>query len=424
MIKKKSDIHIDVNRIDKINLYKFPFINDNVPNITEQIEKRLKYIKDEKERLIEESLEKQKFLLDNPFKRTKKKTFIKRKTKKTFKLRQTILDTFKKQILDINHPINQNLEKSLYSRSDGTIDSKKDTFLYKNNKLNIQSKNQSKFRNSVFFITQEKHKKNSLLHLSSNFSRNFSESNVAISPLLKFNFLKNNNNNSEEDIQLISNSKSSSFSDEYDMFNSFSNNLSFGSDDSKNKKRTFNSKSEVNFLKNMNLKKSKIPHPIYKHLNSTLENTKKIQNEIINYSNSFSENNPYKNEKENNEYLNKMIPLDKKEQKFFIYKLGYYLSLDPKFKDPLSTTKTISLLNPISSFTFKNEIGKEMKINIKYEPLDKFKIIRNKFFENAFKKPKWVDKKNLEIKNGFKDIYNKLERNKLDLKKIKKKHNF
>ena len=183
------------------------------------------------------------------------------------------------------------------------------------------------------------------------------------------------------------------------------------------------SKSEVSFIKNMNLKKSKIPYPIYKHLNNTLENTKKIKNDIIHYSNSFSKNNPYKNEKDNNEYSDKMIPLEKKKQKFFIYKLGYYLSLDPKFKDALSTTKTVSLLNPISSFTFKNEIGKEMKIKIKYEPLNKFKIMPNRFYDNAFKKPKWVDKKNLELRNGFKEIYNKLEKNKFQLKKIKKKHN-
>ena len=63
------------------------------------------------------------------------------------------------------------------------------------------------------------------------------------------------------------------------------------------------------------------------------------------------------------------------------------MSLDPKFKDSLSTTKTISLLNPISSFIFKEAIGKEMEIKIKYQPLDKFKFIPNRFFDNAFKKP-------------------------------------
>ena len=65
-----------------------------------------------------------------------------------------------------------------------------------------------------------------------------------------------------------------------------------------------------------------------------------------------------------------------------------------------------------------------MKINIKYEPLNKFKIMPNRFYDNAFKKPKQVDKKNLELRNGFKEIYNKLEKNKFQLKKIKKKHNF
>ena len=416
MIKKKKDIHIDVNRLDKMNLFKVPFVNDKVPNITEQIEKRLKYVKKEKEKLLEED-KKYNFIFDIPFNKTKKKTF-KRKTKKTLKIRTSTQENYKKQILDINQPINNNFEKSIYSHSEGIIDDKKFNILLNKNKQENKLKNQNKFRNSAFFITEEK-QKSSLLHLTSNFSRNFSESNV-FSPL-KYDLLKKNTFNNEEEIQFISNS--SHFSDDYDVFNNFNNNLSFDSNITKNKKKTFKSKSEVSFIKNMNLKKSKIPYPIYKHLNNTLENTKKIKNDIIHYSNSFSKNNPYKNEKDNNEYSDKMIPLEKKKQKFFIYKLGYYLSLDPKFKDALSTTKTVSLLNPISSFTFKNEIGKEMKIKIKYEPLNKFKIMPNRFYDNAFKKPKWVDKKNLELRNGFKEIYNKLEKNKFQLKKIKKKHN-
>ena len=77
------------------------------------------------------------------------------------------------------------------------------------------------------------------------------------------------------------------------------------------------------------------------------------------------------------------------------------MSLDPKFKDSLSTTKTISLLNPISSFIFKEAIGKEMEIKIKYQPLDQFKFIPNRFFDNAFKKPQWVEKKKFAIKRRF-----------------------
>ena len=74
MIKKKKDIHIDVNRLDKMNLFKVPFVNDKVPNITEQIEKRLKYVKKEKEKLLEEE-KKYNFIFDIPFNKTKKKNF-------------------------------------------------------------------------------------------------------------------------------------------------------------------------------------------------------------------------------------------------------------------------------------------------------------------------------------------------------------
>ena len=166
MIKKKKDIHIDVNRLDKMNLFKVPFVNDKVPNITEQIEKRLKYVKKEKEKLLEED-KKYNFIFDIPFNKTKKKTF-KRKTKKTLKIRTSTLENYKKQILDINQPINNNFEKSIYSHSEGIIDDKKFNILLNKNKQENKLKNQNKFRNSAFFITEEK-QKSSLLHLTSNF---------------------------------------------------------------------------------------------------------------------------------------------------------------------------------------------------------------------------------------------------------------
>ena len=65
-----------------------------------------------------------------------------------------------------------------------------------------------------------------------------------------------------------------------------------------------------------------------------------------------------------------------------------------------------------------------MEIKIKYIPLDKFKIISDKSYSYKYQKPNWVDKKNIQLNKGFKNIYKQLEKNKLDLKKIKKKHNF
>ena len=65
-----------------------------------------------------------------------------------------------------------------------------------------------------------------------------------------------------------------------------------------------------------------------------------------------------------------------------------------------------------------------MKIKIKYIPLDHFKILPNKSYNYKFQKPNWVDKKNIQINKGFKNIYKQLEKSKLELKRIKKKHNF
>ena len=185
----------------------------------------------------------------------------------------------------------------------------------------------------------------------------------------------------------------------------------------KQKKKILKSES----LQNLKLKKNNIHHPIYKHLNITLENAKKIKNEIVNASKSFSQINPYNNT-ENNIIENNRIKLEK-PNKIFIYNLGYYLSSEPKLKNALSSTKTISALNPVSSYLFKDEIGKEMEIKIKFEPLDKIKFTPNKFYDNAFKKPKWVDERNLKLKDGFKLIFNQIEKNRIEVKKIKRKHN-
>ena len=70
MIKSKSEINIDLAKLEKINVYKFPIDNDKVPNITNQIIKRLEMIKSEKEKLMELSFVKnKKFLFNIPKKK-------------------------------------------------------------------------------------------------------------------------------------------------------------------------------------------------------------------------------------------------------------------------------------------------------------------------------------------------------------------
>ena len=398
MIKSKSEINIDLAKLEKINVYKFPIDNDKVPNITNQIIKRLEMIKSEKEKLMELSFVKnKKFLFNIPKKKITRSALSKRKTKKTKKYRPSTIENFNNKNLNILDLFSSN--KSLNKNK-----SNKSLFNLKNNspKYSIfskfQKKSPSKFRKSDFFITEDKSQKGSLLNLTSNFSRNNSEYNIF--PTSKYEV--NDSFNSEE-LKIISNSNSNSFFNE--------------SIDFKTKKKILKSES----LQNLKLKKNNIPHPIYKHLNVTLENAKKIKNEIVNASKSFSQINPYNNT-ENNIIENNRIKLEK-PNKIFIYNLGYYLSSEPKLKNSLSSTKTISALNPVSSYLFKDEIGKEMEIKIKFEPLDKIKFTPNKFYDNAFKKPKWVDERNLKLKDGFKLIFNQIEKNRIEVKKIKRKHN-
>ena len=398
MIKSKSEINIDLAKLEKINVYKFPIDNDKVPNITNQIIKRLEMIKSEKEKLMELSFVKnKKFLFNIPKKKITRSALSKRKTKKTKKYRPSTIENFNNKKLNILDLFSSN--KSLNKNK-----SNKSLFNLKNNspKYSIfskfQKKSPSKFRKSDFFITEDKSQKGSLLNLTSNFSRNNSEYNIF--PTSKYEV--NDSFNSEE-LKIISNSNSNSFFNE--------------SIDFKTKKKILKSES----LQNLKLKKNNIPHPIYKHLNVTLENAKKIKNEIVNASKSFSHINPYNNT-ENNIIENNRIKLEK-PNKIFIYNLGYYLSSEPKLKNALSSTKTISALNPVSSYLFKDEIGKEMEIKIKFEPLDKIKFTPNKFYDNAFKKPKWVDERNLKLKDGFKLIFNQIEKNRIEVKKIKRKHN-
>ena len=398
MIKSKSEINIDLAKLEKINVYKFPIDNDKVPNITNQIIKRLEMIKSEKEKLMELSFVKnKKFLFNIPKKKITRSALSKRKTKKTKKYRPSTIENFNNKKLNILDLFSSN--KSLNKNK-----SNKSLFNLKNNSPNysifskFQKKSPSKFRKSDFFITEDKSQKGSLLNLTSNFSRNNSEYNI-------FPTSKNEVNDSfnSEELKIISNSNSNSFFNE--------------SIDFKTKKKILKSES----LQNLKLKKNNIPHPIYKHLNVTLENAKKIKNEIVNASKSFSQINPYNNT-ENNIIENNRIKLEK-PNKIFIYNLGYYLSSEPKLKNALSSTKTISALNPVSSYLFKDEIGKEMEIKIKFEPLDKIKFTPNKFYDNAFKKPKWVDERNLKLKDGFKLIFNQIEKNRIEVKKIKRKHN-
>ena len=425
MIEKNTDIQIDINSIDKINLFKVPFDSHKVINITNHIKKKLSILDFEKEKLQNvSSFEKKKNTFE--IQRTKNSRIegLKRKTKKSKKIRP-FTNILKKSSLT-------KLYSQLSSKNNSKLFNLKRISMNKSQKqLSLFDKKNSPKKNKDIFIT-ESNKKPSLLHLTSNFSRNNSELNV-----MQFNGFSNTNSFSSENIHIISNT-SNSISYNFNELcldlnnNTSNNNINNISDNminnyNNNNYNNNNLNQENSLMYNFKIKKRNIPHPIYKHLNETLENSKKIKNEIMNLSNSYSQNNScntsFNNTDNNINYYEKTLPLERKE-KYFIYNLGYYLFLDPKYKDSLSSTKTVSLLNPISSFIFKDKIEKKMEIKIKYVPLDNFKIISDKAYDYKYQKPSWVEKKNIQLNKGFKNIYKQLEKNKLDLKKLKKKHNF
>ena len=149
LIKEKNyDIQIDGNKIDKINIYKFQF-GDKVPNITDQIEKRLEHINSEKEKLLKLCPIKKKKIhnvIRNKFKTRTATT--KRKTKKTlnFNLLSTFGGKYKKNIFEISNSLFNRTLKSLDTHSSES--NKKIQF--KNSIFPSEKQNKVKYRNSSF----------------------------------------------------------------------------------------------------------------------------------------------------------------------------------------------------------------------------------------------------------------------------------
>ena len=429
MIKKNTDIQIDINSIDKIHLFKVPFDSHKVINITNHIKKKLSILDIEKEKLQKFSSFEKKNEIELSTTKNNGIENLKRKTKKTKKIRPNTNIIKNSSLTQLYSQINNNNHTKVFNL-------KRISFNKSVKQFSLFGKKNSSKKSKEFFITEFNNKKKSLLHLTSNFSQNNSDFNV-----MNFNGFSDNNSFCSENVKIISNTSNSLSFNFNDLCIDLNNNKINNTIDYNNNKidntidynnskinntidyNNNNLSQEKSILYNIKLKHRNIPHPIYKHLNETLQNSKKIKNEIMNLSNSYTQSNTYNNSDNDIKYYEKIIPLEKKE-KYFIYNLGYYLFLDPKYKDSLSSTKTVSLLNPMSSFIFKDKIEKKMKIKIKYIPLDQFKILPNKSYNYKFQKPNWVDKKNIQINKGFKNIYKQLEKSKLELKRIKKKHNF
>ena len=159
MIKCKSEINIDLAKLEKINVYKFPIDNDKVPNITNQIIKRLEMIKSEKEKLMELSYEKnKKFLFNIIKKKITRLALSKRKTKKTTKYRPSTIEHFNNKKLNI-------LDLFLSNKNLNKNKSNKSLFNLKNNSSKysifskIKKKSQSNLENLIFSLQKIKIKK-------------------------------------------------------------------------------------------------------------------------------------------------------------------------------------------------------------------------------------------------------------------------
>ena len=105
--------------------------------------------------------------------------------------------------------------------------------------------------------------------------------------------------------------------------------------------------------------------------------------------------------------------------------------------NPYDYSKLINPNNISKNFNEKNKSSKIKSLFLKrqvsriksallFESSRELKklTISDKSYSYKYQKPNWVDKKNIQLNKGFKNIYKQLEKNKLDLKKIKKKHNF
>ncbi len=172
-------------------------------------------------------------------------------------------------------------------------------------------------------------------------------------------------------------------------------------------------KTNILLKKRRNFKKNLIPH-MKTELNETLDNCQDLKLQLKTKSNSFS--NIFRKKITNvDETKNKLfgtelkqkllLPLQKQQEKYFIYKYGYFISIDPNYKDILSKSKMISKINENSLYKFKEEIGKELDIKIKVN-----KDLNIQFYPNnkIFKKYKLNQNKNIQNKLlKIKELINK-----------------
>ena len=272
--------------------------------------------------------------------------------------------------------------------------------IYSLNKINSKNKNNSKFNNLNLDINISNN--NTIISYSDNtYNSSFSSLNNNLLITHKNKIFSNKSLNLNDKIKLIKHKHNNSYQ------NIFVNN------DFKLHKNNSSKKSNIILKKKRNFKKNLIPH-IKTELNETLDNCQDINSQLKTKSNSFS-NIFHKKIKNVDDTKNKLfgfefkkklsIPLQKQQEKYFIYKYGYFISIDPNYKDILSKSKMISNINENSLYKFKEEIGKELDIKIKVNKNLNIQFYPN---NNIFKKYK-----------TFKQVKEKISKSNFQILKFK-----
>lgn len=174
--------------------------------------------------------------------------------------------------------------------------------------------------------------------------------------------------------------------------------------------------------------KKYVPHPVYKKINAALKKSVKIKNDLLSKSGSYSYYTSTKAVNDSKEFslnakctnksmdnINILVPLEKIPKKFFIYKYGYFISTNPKYKDFLLHCRFISNITPTNSYKFRKEIGDQvLQMKIRKENIDKITFIPKE--DERYKIPNNVKNENTHL--YFEPILKQAEKNKKQLSKF------
>jgi len=152
MIKKNTDIQIDINSIDKIHLFKVPFDSHKVINITNHIKKKLSILDIEKEKLQKFSSFEKKNEIELSTTKNNGIENLKRKTKKTKKIRPNTNIIKNSSLTQLYSQINNNNHTKVFNL-------KRISFNKSVKQFSLFGKKNSSKKSKEFFITEFNNKK-------------------------------------------------------------------------------------------------------------------------------------------------------------------------------------------------------------------------------------------------------------------------